>query len=206
MSSRPSNSSSQQRRLDVEEQRACSVRRIGDVHPAAGELPREPTVDRSESQFATTGAGAGAGDVVEQPFQLGAREIRVENQSGSFAEQLGVPGGCQAVAQSRRASILPDDRPVQRLAAVAIPQHGRFSLIGDADCGDLVRGDAMVAQHGARDGQLRFPDLGGVVLDPSGLRVVLGKLLLRERRDAAVASEKYGSGTACALIEGENEC
>jgi hypothetical protein len=118
----------------------------------AGQLPRQPTVDRAERQFATFGAGAGARDVVEQPFQFGAREIRVEDQTGPLAEQFGVTGCGELVAQTGRAAILPNDRAVHWFAAGAIPEDAGFALVGQADSGNLTGRNTVVAEHGARNG------------------------------------------------------
>ena len=85
---------------------------------AAGQLPRQPGVYGAESQFATLGAGAGAGDMVEQPFQFGSREVRVENQAGALAEQFDVTRALQGSAQTRRPPVLPNDSPVQRLSLI----------------------------------------------------------------------------------------
>src|SRR3546814_15234550 len=63
--------------------------------------------------------------------------------------------------------------PGAGLAGAPVPGHHRLALVGDAH-----RGDRLVEGPGPpREGRLpRRPDLGRVVLDPAGARVVLGEL------------------------------
>ena len=53
----------------------------------------------------------------------------------------------------------------------------------------------------ARHGQLRGPDLVGVVLHPAGLRKVLRELALRQRRHLAALVEGDGAAAGGALVE-----
>ena len=160
------------------------------MHPPGGELPRQPAVDRAKGQLAALGTRAGTGDVVEQPFQFGAGKIGIDHQPRSLAEGLGMAVGTQRIAQPGGPPVLPDDRPVQGLAAGAVPEDGRLALVGDADGGEPAGGDAVLVEDAAGNGELRPPDVVGVVLDPSRLRVVLRVLLLRDTADRAVTSEK----------------
>jgi hypothetical protein len=52
---------------------------------------------------------------------------------------------------------------------------------------------------------LRRPDLGGIVLDPAGLRIQLPEFPLGERAHLAGMIEEEGAGTGRALIEREDE-
>ena len=82
---------------------------------------------------------ARAGDVVEQPGDLGAGEIGVEQQAGGGGDRLGMPGLAQRGAGGGRAAVLPDDGAVDRPAAAAVPDQRRLPLVGDADAGDVLR-------------------------------------------------------------------
>ena len=191
--------------MDVEEQGARGVGRVGDVRAPARELPGQPAVDGAESQFAAFGPGAGAGDVIEQPLELGAGKIGIDDEAGALAKQVGEASRCQFVAQAGSAPVLPDDGAVQRLAAGAVPEDRRLALVGDADGGDLCCRNAVVAQHCTGDGKLRLPDFIGIVFDPAGLRVMLGDFLLRDAMSAALTVEQDGAGAGGALVECENE-
>ena len=60
---------------------------VGDVRAVAGELPDEPGIDGAERELAALRALARAGNVVEQPRELGAAEIGVDHQPGALADQ-----------------------------------------------------------------------------------------------------------------------
>jgi hypothetical protein len=64
--------------VNVVQQGARRIRRVGDMSPSASQFPGQPAVDRAEGQFALFGSCPGAGDMVEQPLQLGSREIRIK--------------------------------------------------------------------------------------------------------------------------------
>ena len=56
---------------------------------------------------------------------LVAGEVGVEDEAGALADQRLVPGRAQLVAALRRAPVLPDERPVDRLAASPGPRRRR---------------------------------------------------------------------------------
>jgi hypothetical protein len=66
---------------DVVEQRARRVGGVGDMALAARQLPDQPAVDGAEGELAGFGPLPRALDVVEEPGELGAREIRVEQKA-----------------------------------------------------------------------------------------------------------------------------
>ena len=183
--------------VDVEEVGARGVGGAGRVEPAAGQPPDEKAVDRAEGEVA---APARAGERIEQPGELGRREIGVDQEAAARGDE-GLPPLCaQPLAGGRRAPVLPDDGVVQAGAGRAVPEQRRLALVGDADGGGQgVAG--RLAQH--LDAGL--PDLLRVVLDPAGLWVDLAKLALRrpERRAGGVEEDRAGRGRA--LVEGKQE-
>ncbi len=135
-------------RVDVEEQRAARVGRIGDVRRAAGQLPDEPRVDGAERELAAQRPLARAGHVVEQPLELGAREIGVEDEAGLARRSVAAwPAARSSSQMRRRPPVLPDDRVGDRPAGRAIPQHRRLALIGDADRGDVRARDPGLGER-----------------------------------------------------------
>jgi hypothetical protein len=74
-----------------------------------------------------------------------------------------------------------------------VPDDGRFALVRDADAGDVTRGDPGLAQRRLGAAKLCRPDLAGIVLDPTRLRIDLAELLLRRSDDAAAAIEDDGT-------------
>src|SRR5207253_1316999 len=81
-----------------------------------------------------------ARDVAENPFQLGAGEIRVYHQPRLALDQRREPAGLQPVAGGGRAAILPHDGVMHRRTRVPVPDDRCFSLIGYPYAGDVERG------------------------------------------------------------------
>ena len=124
---------------DIEEKRARCVGRIGGVHLAAGQAPDKEAVDRTEAQRAGFGLRARAFDGIENPGAFRPGEIGIEQQARARSDQRLLPRALQFRANIGGAAILPDDRLVDRLAGLAIPDERRFALIGDADRDDIAR-------------------------------------------------------------------
>ena len=183
---------------DVVEQRPARVGRVGGVHRAAGEVPQHPAVDGAEGKV-VVGFDAAFG---QQPVEFGAREVRVEHQAGGAPDQVEVPGLAQRVAILGGAAVLPDDGAVARLAGAPVPHHGRLALVGDADRGDrsAVERRVQLGQRGAH----RVGDLGGVVLDPSWSREVLGELAVGPARGLALGVDGEGPHTGRPGIDGDH--
>jgi hypothetical protein len=121
---------------DVEEHGAAGVRRIGGMHPAAGQPPEEEAVDGAAGELAAPRPGAGTGHVVEQPLDLGGGEIGVDHEPGRGLDVRLEALGHQLAAQRGRAPVLPDDGIVDRPARGPVPDDGGLALVGDADGGD----------------------------------------------------------------------
>ena len=190
---------------DVEQQRARGVRRIGDVRAALREIPRDPCVDRAERELSALGADARARNVVEQPRELRAREIRVEHEAGLRAHRFLGARRAQLGALRRGATVLPHDRVVERLTGLPIPQHSGLALVGDADRADLLWLDAGLLDRLARGVALRDPDFLRIVLDPAGLREDLAEFALRNGARRAFFVEDDGARAGRALIERQDE-
>ena len=165
---------------DIEQRGARRIGGIGHVHLAAGEVPEQIRVDRAEGELAGFRGRARAAHVVEEPGDLGCREVGVEQQAGALAHQFLMSGARQRRAGFMRAAILPDDRIVDRLAGLAVPDDRGFALVGDADRRDILGRDAGARHRGARGRDRRGPDPLRIMLDPAGLRKDLRKFELRE--------------------------
>ncbi len=170
---------------DVVEQRPRRVARVGHVAAAAAEPPGHPAVHGAERQLAGLRALAHAGDVVQQPADLGAREVRVEEEAGLAPDQRLGAGDAQLLAEAGGAPVLPDDRRRDRRRGRPVPQDGGLALVGDADAGDRGGGHAGLLERGPRGGQLGQPELLRVLLDPAGVRRAEADLLLGAREDDA---------------------
>ncbi len=180
--------------VDVEHHGAAGVGVIRHMDLAAGQLPDEPRLHRSEQQLPRLRLLPGTGHIVQDPFQLGGREIGVDDQTRLFPEFLGQPPGLQLIAVGAGAAALPDDGMVNGLPRVPVPHDGGLALVGDADRRDVRCAGTYLIHGGKRHAQLGGPDLVGIVLHPAGFREILSKLLLRHtahfpffvEKDAAV--------------------
>ena len=85
----------------------------------AGQAPDQPAVDGAEGQLAALGPLARAGHVVEQPVDLGRREVRIEHQAGPFARPGPRAAAAQRGAALGGAPVLPDDGVAQSAPPVA---------------------------------------------------------------------------------------
>src|SRR5205823_12624404 len=112
----------------------------------------------------------------DQPLDLGAGEVGVDDEAGALAEQSLVPGLAQLVATGGGAPVLPDDRAVERLPAHRLPGDDGLALVRDADSRERAAVDARLLDRLVRDALGDLPDLVGVVLDPAGAREVLLEL------------------------------
>ena len=179
--------------VNIKEEGAAGVADISDVQFAAGKIPDEPGIDGAEGELAGFGQIASAGDVIEEPLDFRSGEIGIENEAGFFLEFFGEVAGFEVVAGLGGAAVLPDNGVVDGLAGFAIPDDGGFALVGDADAGDVGKLEAGLGERFGDDTGLGGPDFIGVVLDPAGLREMLGKLALSSAPNRAVAIENNGA-------------
>ena len=172
---------------------------------SAGELPEQPGVDGAEGEFASFRAAPGAGHMVEQPRELGAGEIRIEEQTGFPAEQRLQAAELQFSAQAGGAAVLPDDGAVERPAGATVPEQRGLALVGEADGGDLFPRQIGLGQGGEGGAAGGRPQVARVVFDPAGAGKVLGELLLRGGDGAPAPVEDERAGGGGALVEGKDE-
>ena len=168
---------------------------------AAGQIPDEPRVHVAEQQLAALGTLARTGNVIEDPLDLRAGEIGVDEQAGLFLHIRAKAVGREPVADGRRAAALPDDRVIDGLAGVLVPDDRRLALIRDADAGDVRRRQAALFKRLAHGKQLTLEDDHRVMLHPARLRVDLREGVLRQRHDVALAVEDNRAGTGCTLVK-----
>ena len=187
--------------MDIKEHRAACVGVIRDVDPAAGELPDEPGIDRAEEELSGCRPSARAGDVVQEPLDLGAGEVGVGDEAGLGPDLVGMSVRHQLVDDVGGAAALPDDGIVDGLAGLLVPDDGGLALVGDADGGDILRAHVELC-HGSV-GHLvgGVPDLFGVMLHPAGLGENLPELLVHDRTDIAGFVKEDAAAAGGALVE-----
>lgn len=100
---------------------------------AAGQIPDEPRVHIAEQQLAALGTLARTRNVIEDPLDLRAGKIGVDEQAGLLLHIRAKTVGRELIADGRRAAALPDDRVIDGLARVLVPDDRRLALVRDAD-------------------------------------------------------------------------
>ena len=186
---------------DVVEQRAARVRRVGGVHPTAGEPVQDPRVDRAEREV-RPGLDAA---FPQQPGELRGREVRVEHEPGAPSNERLQARLAVRVAVGGGSAVLPDDGAVHRSPGRAAPHDDRLTLVRDADARHgLARGRGRRGDLRKR-GEGRGPDLLGIVLDPTRLRKVLGELALRAAQDLTVLVDRQRPGAGGPRVDAEDD-
>ena len=111
--------------------------------------------------------------------------------------------GGESVAHVGGASVLPHDRGAVGLARRAVPGHDGLALVRDTDGRDAVTADLL--DDLGEGGLHRPPDLGGVVLDPSRLRVVLRELAVRRDDGGVVGEHRTAPDTGGPGVDGDHD-
>ena len=166
----------------------------------AGQVPHQPAVDGAKDQFALLGPRPRAFDIVENPGQLGAGEIGIEQQPGARGHHLLETFRSEIGTDFGGAPVLPDDGVIDRFAGLTVPDDGGLALVGDADGGDLAGGlDRLAAGR-----QRGVPEVLRIVFNPAALRKMLGELLLRRGHERQGVIKHHGAGRGGALIDGKD--
>ena len=189
--------------VEIHQQRARGIGGIGVVQTAvdtARHVPQDPGVHVAEAQLAGVGLLLRALDVVEDPLDLGAREVGRERQAG-LRGVLGGVAPAELGDDAVGASVLPDDGVVDGLAGGTLPHQCGLALVGDAHGRDVRRGEVGRGECAGGDAADVVPDLHSVVLDPPGLREDLLVLALIGGDDGALVIEDHAPSRGGALID-----
>jgi len=184
--------------VHVHQLRARGVAGLDDL--LAAEPRDEEGVDRAHAPIAGGSAGAIRVDFVEQPAQFERREHRIERQTRAVAHH-GF-GACQLVTQSDCALVLPAQERRHGLGVGALPDQRRLALRAQADRQHFGVRSLFETK---RDCFLRaLPDLVGVLLDPSALRVTLAERRRSLGDNLPLCINEHALGRARPLIDCKN--
>ncbi len=145
----------------------------------ARHVPYQPGIDGAECQTPLISQLLRAFDVLQYPADLGSRKIGVDQQAGLGADGFSQAVGFQLIAKCGGATVLPDDSVIHSLAGFAIPDHGSFTLVGNADGGNRSAVQTDVGRGLGRNANLGRPDFLRVMLNPTRLRIDLAEFFLR---------------------------
>ena len=189
--------------MNIEQHGARGIADVGDVALALAQLPGQPGIDGAKSELTALGLLSCARYVIKYPFQLGRREIRIENQAVFFLDDAGMTLLALLRARGFGAPVLPDDGVEDRLAGLAVPDYRGFTLVGDAQGGNVAWCNAGFLHDLGSGRQLAAPDFHRVVFYPTGLRKDLPELLLCRADDISRMIKDDAARAGGALIEGE---
>ena len=171
------------------------------MHLAIGQLPNQPSLDGAEQELAGFCLLSGARDIFENPAQLRAAEIGIDQKSCLLTNHIAVPGRFQLIAVLRGTAALPHNRVADRNAGFFIPNHRRLSLIGNADGFNVFVCAVDLKQRLLRHAHLRRPNFHRIMLDPPCPRIDLRKFLLRDTDHIAFAVVQNTAGARRSLIQ-----
>ena len=176
--------------IDIEEHGPAGVGVVGHMDLATGELPDQPGLHGAEEQIAPLCFFPCAGDIFQNPAELGAGEIGIDHEACFLPDGVGEAFRLQGITIFAGPAALPHDGVAHGLAGGFVPDDGGFPLVGDADGGD-VRGVGADDGHGLfRHLQLGGEDLVCVVFHPAGPGEDLGEFLLSHGADFAGVVEQ----------------
>ena len=165
---------------------------------------RPVSLKASQESIVPKTARSARSGVAQQPLDLRPREVGIDHKSGPLPHQLLAPGRLQLLAAPGGTPVLPDQRPVDRLAACRVPGDHRLALVGDPDPVQLAAAQTGVGDRLGRDPPRHLPDLVRIVLDPARLRKVLLELRVGAPGDPPLLIEEEAGGPGRALVDCEN--
>ena len=174
------------------------------VH-AARQVPQNPRVGVAEVEVAGLGALTRTFYVVEDPLNLRTGEVGRQSKATNLTEAIGAFVTFKFLDDVGGTHVLPDNRVVDGLTGVLIPHDGGFTLVGDADGGQLVTVNFRLLQRISDDLTRGIPDLDRVVLNPTGVREDLGEFLLPDRDNLTGVIEDDCSGRSRTLVDCHDE-
>ena len=189
--------------LEVEHHRARRVGVVGDELGAARQLIDQPRIDRAEAELAARAARAQFGFLVEQPLELGARRS-TDRSPGRCAATLRPRARAGRRKCRRCGGIARRSRDARGRPTATLPHHEGLALIGDADRRRSRRptlSRRAIASSRQRDD--RAIDFLGIVLDPSGLRIVLPNLGVGTPADSPARIDDEDGRAGGSLVDGK---
>ena len=104
---------------------------VGGVNPPPGEPSQEPTVHRTHGQVPRFGPFPELRVLSEEPGELGARKVGVQDKTGPGPHLLFQPFGSELRTDGGRPPVLPNHGPVNGSQRLTVPEDHRLSLVGD---------------------------------------------------------------------------
>ena len=190
-------------RFGVEEKGTAGITGVCDVVFAICQAINEPAVDSADGEVTTLGSSGDRWDVCEHPGPLCGRKVRVDEEAGPLPNVIGEPACADFFAERSCSATLPDDGIAERFTGGAAPCDGGFALVGDADCGNILR--ANIVYDGIQHIALNSKYFARIMFDPATLRKVLREGLLVGCDGCEIFVEGDGTAARCPGIDGDED-
>ena len=168
---------------------------------AVSQFPNQPGINSTKEQFALFSSFLRTFYMVQNPANLGSREVSVNNQTSLFVEFFYVALAFQLFSQRSSLARLPNDSIIDRKSRILIPDDSCFTLVGDPDGFYLVRFYSTFDEGTGDNGLHRVPNFIGIVLNPSSLRENLSKFFLTGANFFSFFVKDDGAGTSSSLVD-----
>ena len=165
------------------------------------EIPDKPCVYGTEQQIAFFSQFSCPFYMVQHPADFCCGEVCVQQKPCFFPEQVSVAFFRQFFAVLGCPTALPYNGVVNGLACALVPENGGFSLVGDANGGNVSGSEPFLFQGFLCHFQLALPDFHGVVFHPAGLGINLTIFLLSSADSCAIFVKEDTAGAGGSLIQ-----
>lgn len=186
----------------IHQQRTGGVGDVGDVFGSAGHVPDQPGVDRPGEQLPVLGALPRPRHPVQDPGDLRAGRIGVDQQAGPVLPTAKALITGELFAQLGGPGVLPDDGVVDRFPGVPVPDDRGLALIGQPHGRDVVGGEVHVRQRHRHRPTGVVPDLHRIVLHPALLRHHLAVLELCRADHLPLPVDEHAARGRRPLVDG----
>ena len=109
---------------------------------AVSQFPNQPGINGTKEQFALFSSFLRSLNMVQNPANLGSREVSINNQTSFFMEFFYIALAFKLFSQRSCLTRLPNDSIVDRKTCILIPYDSCLTLVGDPDGFDLVGFDS----------------------------------------------------------------
>jgi len=186
--------------MDIKKHSPGSVAIIGNMNFPFSKIPYQPGINISKEQITFFGLFTGAGDIFQNPANLGTREISIYYETCFLFDCLIKPFCFEAVTVLSGTPALPDYSVIHRLAGGFIPYYRGFPLVGNPDGRYISRGNTRPGLYFGQNPQLGRPNFHRIMLNPTRFWENLGKFLLSRLDNVTLLVEDNRAGTCCSLV------
>ena len=190
--------------VDVEQHRPAGICDVRGVDQLVRKVPYQPGVDRPAGELAALCPALAVWHFVQEPPDLGAREVGVYRQPRLPPHCGLVAARLQLIAQLRRPPALPHDGVRYRLPRPAVPHDESLALVRNAYANDRPRMRLKRLQQLLDNLQARLEQLHRIVFHPPRTRVHLPDLPAHRPQRRPRSVDQHASRPRRPLVQRDN--